>query len=220
MPIAQKIFQIDATTDALKPPSTARTAGRSERAERRIRRHAFILLFLSSSKKARKAPKTSPTRLPRSTLRSIVIHANIFIFTVPFQFHFRHSLTNASRSLSHLKSSTHLALSEKSHAVVYTSKHRASLLLPCGAFNSPFTFGQRKGGGSGCTPVACIHFLRRRSPAGLCDLLSSLPRLRFSRPMHRGFCACEMWGYHYPRRALRVVEPLEHGYQNGSRPLL
>ena len=34
---------------ALKPPSTARTAGRSDRAERRLRRQSFILLFVTAS---------------------------------------------------------------------------------------------------------------------------------------------------------------------------
>ena len=42
----------------MKPPSTARTAGRSDRAERRFRRQPFILLSFSSSKKARKAQET------------------------------------------------------------------------------------------------------------------------------------------------------------------
>jgi len=36
---------------ALKPPSTARTAGRSDRVKRRFRRQPFILLSFSSSKK-------------------------------------------------------------------------------------------------------------------------------------------------------------------------
>ena len=45
---------------ALKTPSTARTAGRSDRAERRFRRQPFILLSFSSSKKARKAQETQP----------------------------------------------------------------------------------------------------------------------------------------------------------------
>ena len=42
----------------MKPPSTARTAGRSDWAERRFRRQPFILLSFSSSKKARKAQET------------------------------------------------------------------------------------------------------------------------------------------------------------------
>ena len=44
----------------MKPPSTARTAGRSDWAERRFRRQPFILLSFSSSKKARKAQETQP----------------------------------------------------------------------------------------------------------------------------------------------------------------
>ena len=40
---------------ALKPPSTARTAGRSDQAERRFRRQPFILLSFSSLEKLRKA---------------------------------------------------------------------------------------------------------------------------------------------------------------------
>ena len=34
-------------------------------------------------------------------------------------------------------------------------------------FISHLTFGQAKAGGSGCTPTACVRFLRRRGPAGL-----------------------------------------------------
>ena len=42
---AQKVPQ----PTALKPPSTARTAGRSDWAERRFRRQPFILLFVTAS---------------------------------------------------------------------------------------------------------------------------------------------------------------------------
>ena len=42
----------------MKPPSTARTAGRSDWAERRFRRQPFILLSFSSSKKLQKAQET------------------------------------------------------------------------------------------------------------------------------------------------------------------
>ena len=48
---------------ALKPPSTARTAGRSDRAERRFRRQPFILLSFSSSKKPQKRRKRSHTNV-------------------------------------------------------------------------------------------------------------------------------------------------------------
>ena len=54
----QKFAQKAPQSPALKPPSTARTAGRSDWAERRFRRQPFILLSFSSSKKARKAQET------------------------------------------------------------------------------------------------------------------------------------------------------------------
>ena len=54
----QKFAQKTPQPPALKPPSTARTAGRSDWAERRFRRQPFILLSFSSSKKARKAQET------------------------------------------------------------------------------------------------------------------------------------------------------------------
>ena len=72
-----------------------------------------ILLFLSSSKRLEEHRKPPPTKLPHSTLRSTVIHANIFILTVPFQSHFRHLPANGSRSLSHLKSSNTLGSPRK-----------------------------------------------------------------------------------------------------------
>lgn len=49
MPIVQKIFRIDATIACVEPPSTARTAGRSDWAERRLRRQPFILLLVGAS---------------------------------------------------------------------------------------------------------------------------------------------------------------------------
>ena len=54
----QKFAQKTPQPTALKLPSTARTAGRSDWAERRFRRQPFILLSFSSSKKARKAQET------------------------------------------------------------------------------------------------------------------------------------------------------------------
>ena len=45
----QKFSQKAPQPPALKPPSTARTAGRSDRAERRFRRQPFILLFVTAS---------------------------------------------------------------------------------------------------------------------------------------------------------------------------
>ena len=45
----QKFSQKAPQPPALKPPSTARTAGRSDRAECRLRRQPFILLFVTAS---------------------------------------------------------------------------------------------------------------------------------------------------------------------------
>ena len=47
----------------MKPPSTARTAGRSDWAERRLRRQPFILLSFSSSEKPQKRRKRSHTNV-------------------------------------------------------------------------------------------------------------------------------------------------------------
>ena len=68
---------------------------------------------------------------------------------------------------------------------------------------------ERTAGGSGCTPMACVRFLRRRGPAGLRDLF------RFCRncglyALRSGLSACARHGwYHYPQCALRVVETLD-----------
>ena len=57
----QKFTQKAPQPPALKPPSTARTAGRSDWAERRFRRQPFILLSFSSSEKPQKRRKHSHT---------------------------------------------------------------------------------------------------------------------------------------------------------------
>ena len=65
---------------------------------------------------------------------------------------------------------------------------------------------ERTAGGSGCTPMACVRFLRRRGPAGLRDLF------RFCRncglyALRSGLSACARHGwYHYPRCALCAAE--------------
>ena len=41
------------------------------------------------------------------------------------------------------------------------------------------TFRQRKAGESGCTPQACVRFLRHRSPAGLRNLVGILSKFAF-----------------------------------------
>ena len=59
----QKFSQKAPQSPALKPPSTARTAGRSDWAERRFRRQPFILLSFSSSEKPQKRRKRSHTNV-------------------------------------------------------------------------------------------------------------------------------------------------------------
>ena len=93
----------------MKPPSTARTAGRSDWAERRFRRQPFILLSFSSSKKARKAQET------QSYQRSQHIdHTD-----------FNTSGTNGPRSLSQAKAGTPSAFRERSHTAAYTAQQGA-----------------------------------------------------------------------------------------------
>ena len=107
----QNVPQKAPQSPALKPPSTARTAGRSDRAERRFRRQPFILLSFSSSKKPRKAQKT----LSYQRFQHIV-------HTV-----FNTSGTNALRSLSQAKAGTHSPLLKKSHTAAHTPKRGHSL---------------------------------------------------------------------------------------------
>ena len=102
----------------MKPPSTARTAGRSDRAERRFRRQPFILLSFSSSKKLQKAQETQPYQRFRC-----IGHTDFNTFG-----------TNGPRSLPLTKVGTHSAFGERSHTRAHTAKHGAfrtgALLLP------------------------------------------------------------------------------------------
>ena len=59
----QKFSQKTPQPPALKPPSTARTVGRSDWVARRFRRQPFILLSFSSSKKPQKRRKRSHTNV-------------------------------------------------------------------------------------------------------------------------------------------------------------
>ena len=102
----------------LKPPSTARTAGRSDWAERRFRRQPFILLSFSSSKKARKAQETQSYQRFQC-----IDHTD-----------FNTSGTNASHLLPLTKVGTHSAFGERSHTRAHTAKQglfrMGALLLP------------------------------------------------------------------------------------------
>ena len=65
---------------------------------------------------------------------------------------------------------------------------------------------ERTAGGSGCTPMACVRFLRRRGPAGLRDLFRFC-RNRDLYIRRSWFSACARQGrYHYPRCAPRAAE--------------
>ena len=75
----------------MKPPSTARTAGRSDWAKRRFRRQPFILLSFSSSKKDRKAQEMQSYQCFQC-----IGHTG-----------FNTSGTNGPHSLSRMKSGTH-----------------------------------------------------------------------------------------------------------------
>ncbi len=105
----QKFAQKAPQSPALKPPSTARTAGRSDRAKRRFRRQPFILLSFSSSKKARKAQETQSYQRIQHTGHTV----------------FNTSGTNGPRSLSRVKAGTHSAFGERSHTAAHTAKHGA-----------------------------------------------------------------------------------------------
>ena len=83
----------------MKPPSTARTAGRSDWAKRRFRHQPFILLSFSSSKKLRKSQETQSYQRFQHIVHTV----------------FNTSGTNAPRSLSHLKVGTHSARRRIAH---------------------------------------------------------------------------------------------------------
>ena len=83
---------------------------------------------------------------------------------------------------------------------------RSFTLVVALRFISHLTFGQAKAEGSGCTPTACVRFLRRRGPAGLCNTLFNLP-ICISHALRMGISAHARWKrYYYPRRTPHVVE--------------
>ena len=83
---------------------------------------------------------------------------------------FSTSRTNGPRSLLQAKAGTHSAFRERSHTAAYTSKQGPSLLRTQRGFAPPAKSPPKgKPEKSGCTPVACVRFLRRRGPAGLRD---------------------------------------------------
>ena len=93
----------------MKPPSTARTAGRSDRAERRFRRQPFILLSFSSSEKPQKRRKRSHTNVSNT----LVARPS----TPPAQ--------TPQRSFQKAAAGTHLPSPTGSHTAAHTAKHGA-----------------------------------------------------------------------------------------------
>ena len=101
----------------MKSPSTARTAGRSDWAERRFRRQPFILLSFSSSKKLRKRRKCSHTNVSNT----LVARPS----TPPAQ--------TPQRSFQRAAAGTHSPSPTGSHTAAYTAKHGAfcAVRKPC-----------------------------------------------------------------------------------------
>ena len=101
----------------MKPPSTARTAGRSDRAERRFRRQPFILLFVFAPENGSKSTESLP-----HTARSITDYKRC-------HFHPHSSISISLWTFSHERltfaftpeSGTHLPSPTGSH----TAAHRA-----------------------------------------------------------------------------------------------
>ena len=71
---------------------------------------------------------------------------------------------------------------DSSRKIAHSASHAEirgfTLVQPCRAFDRPSP-GKRTAGKSGCTPMACVRFFRRRSLAGLRNLVVTLPMLRF-----------------------------------------
>ena len=102
------------------------------------------------------------------------------------------------------------------HSGLHAETRGFTLVQPCRAFDRPSS-GRRTAGGSGCTPTACVRFLRRRSPAGLRGLFCFC-RNRCLYALCGTFFAQGEGRDHPPRLAPRIVGSHEHGDQNGSRP--
>ena len=97
----------------------------------------------------------------------------------PFLIAFSTSRTNGPCSLLQAKAGTHSAFREKSHTRAHAPKQGAFLSADTARLCvASEIVTERTAGGSGCTPMACVRFLRRRGPAGLRDVIISLPTLR------------------------------------------
>ena len=136
----QNIPQKAPQPTALNPPSTARTAGRSDWAERRFQRQPFILLSFSSSKKARKAQETQSYQrfqcIGHTDFKGL---SNAVTNTHPLlpsmgttrqKSSCRNRLQNGPRLLSRVKAGTHSPSPTGSHTAAYTPKQGPSFPRP------------------------------------------------------------------------------------------
>ena len=194
----------------MKPPSTARTAGRSDWAERRFRRQPFILLSFSSSKKLRKSQETQSYQRFQHIVHTVV----------------NTSGTNAPRSLSRANVGTHSPLLKGSHTRAHTAKHGrfgwGCYHYPRSVLRSSETLrgqvSERQtlpllGLGRGCSQRTQRAF---GTAMRLCASLSRGVAAPLGRVIFFQFCrncdlyamrACARHGrYHYPQRALRAAE--------------
>ena len=155
----------------MKPPSTARTAGRSDWAERRFRRQPFILLSFSSPKKLRKAQETQSYQRFQHIVHTV----------------FNTSGTNAPRSLSQTKAGTHSAFGERSHTTAHTAKHGAFRMgggiTTLGAFR---TFTNIPGPGIRTASFAAFGAWSRVLPKNAESLRNSDALMRVAVPRRRG----------------------------------
>ena len=134
----------------MKPPSTARTAGRSDRVKRRFRRQPFILLSFSSSEKLRKAQETqSYQRIQCIGHTDFKGLSNAVTNTHPLlpsmgttrqKSSCRNRLQNGLRLLSQAKVGIHTRLSEKDRTQRHTRRKRGRFgwgaIITLGAFHT------------------------------------------------------------------------------------
>ena len=197
----------------MKPPSTARTAGRSDWAERRFRRQPFILLSFSSSEKPQKRRKRSHTNVSNTlAARPSTPPAQ----TPQRSFQGAAAGTHATPASNRAHSGSHGETRGVSDGVVSLPSARSAR-----SRTSPGRVSERRtlpllGLGRVCfrrtqkafgTAMRLCASLFRGVAAPLgCVIFLLSSKFRFVLPAIRAFRVCETWGYHYPRRALRVLE--------------
>ena len=167
----------------MKPPSTARTAGRSGGCGGACDASRLSCFLFRPRKRLEKRRKRSHTNVSNalvtrtSRLSQTLLQTPLPCFHASINEYYtaKNGLgTIAPRLLSRAKAGTHSPSPTGSHTAAYTPKH--------GVFPPSSTAGlcaaseiaaERTAGESGCTSVACVRFLRRRGPAGLCKLIIS-----------------------------------------------